>query len=170
MYELMVIAKTDSSDEVFGKIEKFLKDIDAVSVKAEKLGKKILAYPIAKQTEAEYFLYNFEAEGKDLKALSDKIRLEQEAILRHLLITVAKVSQAKRHQGNKALTGEVEEKKTEEVKVKPTVTVTTRTEVTSSFAKASEDKKATKITKVKDDVASKKEIKAVKSTKKGKSN
>lgn len=142
MYELMVIAKTETADEVFGKVEKFLKDIDAVSLNAQKLGKKVLAYPIAKQTEAEYFLYNFEAEGKDLKALTDKIRLDQEAVLRHLLITVAKVSKAKRHQGNKTSMDKVEEKKTEEVKVKPTVTVTTKTKV-------SDVSKVSKVSKVK---------------------
>jgi ribosomal protein S6 len=159
----MVIAKTDSSDQVFGKIEKFLKDIDAVSVKAEKLGKKILAYPIAKQTEAEYFLYYFEAEGKDLKALSDKIRLEQETVLRHLLITVAKVSKAKRHQGHKTFPEKVEEKKTEEVKVKPTVTVTTKTKESSSNAFASEDKKVTNESK-------ESKVKKPKTEKKGKKN
>ena len=151
MYELMVIAKSDLAGEVSGKVEKFLKEINAASVKLEKLGKKTLAYPIAKQSEAEFFLYNFEAEGKDLKALSDKIRLEQEAVLRHLLIKVAKATKVSKHrrlevQDESALITK------EEVKVKPKVTVTTK----SGLGK---ERKAT---------TSKSEKKTVKSTKKGK--
>lgn len=143
-YELMVIAKIDKSDEVFGKIEKFLKDIDAVSVKAEKLGKKLLAYPIAKQTEGDYFLYNFEAETQALKGLADKIRLEQEDILRHMLIKAAKAPKvAKSTRVSKVLV----EEKAEEVSVKPKVTVTTRTSTA----------------KTKEATASKKEKKTVKS-------
>lgn len=148
MYELMVIAKSDLVQDVSTKVEKFLKEAEAVSVKLEKLGKKTLAYPIAKQTEAEYFLYNFEAAGKDLKALSDKLRMEQEAILRHLLIKVAKVSQAKRHRGNKVAMVEATEKKEEEVKVKPTVTVTTKTKA-PEVLKVIKVAKGTKVAKVK---------------------
>lgn len=141
MYELMVIAKSDLAQAISAKVEKFLKEAEAASVKVENLGKKTLAYAIAKQTEGEYFLYNFEAEGKNLKALSDKLRLEQEGILRHLLIKVAKVSQAKRHKGNKSATKvEVEEKKEEEVKAKPTVTVTTR----AGSAKVEKEEKVAK--------------------------
>ena len=162
MYELMVIAKTDSSDQVFSKVEKFLKDIDAVSVKAEKLGKKTLAYPIAKQTEGDFFLYNFDAESQTLKGLADKIRLEQEAILRHLLIKVEKPRKESKRQRVKEAESKVEE---EVVKSKPTVTVTTRAKV-SELTKVSN---GSKTKNVKNDVDSKKAKKAVKSTKEGKS-
>lgn len=148
MYELMIIAKIDSAEEIFGKVEKFLKDIKAESLKAERLGKKLLAYPIAKQTEAEYFLYNFEADSQALKSLSDKIRLEQEAILRHLLIKAAKPRKASKRRNVE--TAAVEEEKIAEIK--PKVTVTT---------KSSRAKEVTKD-------ASKKAKKTVKSTKKGK--
>mgnify|MGYP001608231994 CR=1 FL=1 len=162
MYELMVIAKTDSADEVFGKIEKFLKDIDAVSVKAEKLGKKVLAYPIAKQTEGDYFLYNFEAETQTLKGLADKIRLEQEDILRHMLVKVPKAPKVPK------VSKVVTEEKEEDVREKPKVTVTTRAKV-SEGAKVSNVSKGSKVSKAKDDNASKKEKKTVESKKKGKS-
>lgn len=139
MYELMVIAKSDSVEDVSDKIEKFLKEIDAASVKIEKLGKKTLAYPIAKQEEAEYLLYNFDAEGKDLKTLADKIRLEQEAILRHMLIKVAKPQKPSKRQRAKEPDVEIPK---EEVKAKPKVTVTTKS---SGASKSS--KKAVKSTK-----------------------
>lgn len=143
----MIIAKIDSSEEIFGKVEKFLKDIKAESLKTERLGKKLLAYPIAKQTEAEYFLYNFDADSQAIKSLSDKLRLEQEAILRHLLLKVAKPRKAsKRHSVQTAV---VQEEVKDETK--PKVTVTT---------------KSSRV-KVKAGDASKKEKKTVKSPKKG---
>lgn len=147
-YELMIIAKIDSAEEIFGKVEKFLKDIKAESLKIERLGKKLLAYPIAKQTEAEYFLYNFEAESQALKGLSDKIRLE-ETILRHLLIKAAKPRKASKRRNVE--TAAVEEEKIAEIK--PKVTVTTKS---SRTKEVTED-------------ASKKAKKTVKSKKKGSS-
>lgn len=145
MYELMVISKTESASEVFDKIAKFLKDADAQVVKSEKLGKKTLAYPIAKQTEGEYFLYSFEADSQVLKGLSDKIRLEQEAILRHLLIKATKPrKESKRPSFAKASEDKHVE---EEVKVKPTVTVTTKKKVSdvSKVAKVAKAKEKLKI-------------------------
>ena len=68
------------------KIEKFLKDAQAEGVKVEKLGRKDLAYTIKKQKEADYYLFNFDAPGDGLRGVTDKIRLEQEAVLRYLVI------------------------------------------------------------------------------------
>lgn len=85
-YELMVIAKTDGAGEVGAKVEKALKDFGAGEVKLEKMGKKTLAYPIVKQTEAEYLLFNFEAQGEAVGKIDSMLRLEREAILRYLII------------------------------------------------------------------------------------
>ena len=136
MYELMVIAKIDSADEVFGKVEKFLKDIKAESLKVERLGKKLLAYPIAKQTEAEYFLYNFEADSQALKSLSDKIRLEPETILRHLLLKAAKPRKLSKRRSVGVAAVEQEEK----TEIKPKVTVTTKSGTAKETAEAASKK------------------------------
>src|SRR3990167_7056147 len=86
-YELMaVINPKVDADATAKKIEKFIEDAKAASVKVEKLGRKELAYPIKKQKEADYFLFSFDAGGEEIKGICDKIRLEQEAVLRYLVI------------------------------------------------------------------------------------
>lgn len=115
----MVIAKADGADE---QVEKYLKDAVATDVVKQSLGKKQLAYPIKKLTEAEYFLWTFEAPGSSILPLDTKLRLEQDLVLRHLLTTfdpkkVTKVSKA-------ASIPEVKEEP--EVKARPKVTVTTK--------------------------------------------
>lgn len=87
LYELMLVISPTADGKTFvSGVEKTIKDSGASSVKVENLGKKQLAYSIKRNTEAEYYLFNFEAEGTIVKALNDKLRLEQEALLRYLII------------------------------------------------------------------------------------
>lgn len=89
MYELMVITNPKlEAEAIFSRVEKTLKDANAVEIKSTKMGRKQLAYPIKKFTEGEYFVFNFEAEGEAIFGIDNTLRLEQEAILRHLIITV----------------------------------------------------------------------------------
>lgn len=88
MYELMVIGRADDASSLFSKLEKIVKDADASSVSSQKLGKKPLAYPVKKQTEAQYFLLSFEAPPEAVAVISESLKLEQEQILRYLLIKV----------------------------------------------------------------------------------
>lgn len=118
-YELVIVSKVSESDGLLSRVEKALKDAEATEVKIEKLGKKLLAFPIKKQTEADYIMINFEAEGKAISDISQLLRLEQEALLRHLLIK-QKVRKAPRRRI--LAKKEVEEKKVE----KPKVTVVTK--------------------------------------------
>lgn len=92
MYELMVIGnpKTDT-EQVLALVDKTLKEANAKDVKIDKLGRKNLTFPISKQTEGEYMVFNFEAEGDKVAQIGSKLRLEQETILRYL-ITSVKVS------------------------------------------------------------------------------
>lgn len=120
MYELVIVSKISESEGLLSRVEKTLKDANATEVKIEKLGKKILAYPIKKQTEADYIMLNFEAEGKAIAEISDMLRLEQEALLRHILLK-KKIRKAPRRRH--ALKKVVEEKKVEV----PKVTVVTKT-------------------------------------------
>ncbi len=85
-YELMFVAVNDKADQLLGRVEKFIKDANGEGVKVERLGKKQLAYQIKKQTDATYFVLNFQAEGEAVKPIWDKLRLEQEDLLRYLLI------------------------------------------------------------------------------------
>lgn len=86
MYELMVIGKgVASADELAKLVEKHLADLSATGSKLEKLGKKTLAYPISRQLEGEYLLWVFEAQGDAIFQLSERLRMDQENILRFLL-------------------------------------------------------------------------------------
>lgn len=114
----MIVSKISETEGLLSRVEKTLKDANATDLKIEKLGKKILAYPIKKQTEADYIMLNFEAEGKVISDISDMLRLEQEALLRHILLK-KKIRKAPRRRH--ALKKVVEEKKVEV----PIVTVVT---------------------------------------------
>lgn len=127
MYELIVVGTVDGAAALFDRVEKFLKEANAQNVKAEKMGKKLLAYKIAKQTEAEYMLFNFDADPAQILGLDRKLRLEQEAVLRHLLIKTKaiKVSKVRKVQKDKS-TEETKKEEAPKAEVKPKVTVTTR--------------------------------------------
>lgn len=152
MYELVIVGTVDGAAALFEKVEKFLKEASAQNVKSEKMGKKVLAYPIAKQTEAEYMLFNFDADPSEILQLDRKIRLEQETVLRHLLIKV-KPTRAKKASRLAKVKETVEEPKVEKAKAALKVTVTT----TSNVAKAKSNLASAKV------ATSKKTIKPVKS-------
>lgn len=145
----MIVSKIAESDGLLSRVEKALKDANATEVKIEKLGKKLLAYPIKKQTEADYIMLNFEAEGKAIAEISDMLRLEQEALLRHILLK-KKIRKAPRR---RHATKRVQEEKKVEV---PTVTVVTKKAIKSEGVpskklgvnKESKTKIKTKVTKV----------------------
>ncbi len=151
MYELIVVGTVDGAAALFDRVEKFLKEANAQNVKSEKMGKKLLAYKIAKQTEGEYFLFNFDADPSEILGLDRKIRLEQEAVLRHLLIKTKTIKVSKARKVLKAevkpVVKEPEAEKTG-VKIKPKVTVTTK--VTSAIKQSkSKVKVESKVSKAK---------------------
>lgn len=87
MYELMVVASTKTDSEKFlARVKKILEEASAANLKVERMGKKLLAYPIAKQTEGEYLVFNFEAEPSAVGEITKTLGLEQEAVLRYLLV------------------------------------------------------------------------------------
>ncbi len=116
MYELMIVATTAGSESLVSRVEKFVKDAEGVNLKVGKLGKKQLAYPIKKQTEADYFLLEFEAEGTNLKGITDKLRLEQEDLLRYMMLAKKEAKPSKK-KGKKVETSQKEEPKRETAKV-----------------------------------------------------
>lgn len=134
MYELIIIAKTEDAE---GKVEKHLKDLAATDIKAQKMGRKQLAYPILKVTEAEYFAWTFDALGEGIVQLNSRLRQEQDAVLRYLITIAPKVSR-------KAKVSSVSSVSSEEVKeekAKPKVTVTTK------IREAKKDEKVKKVKK-----------------------
>ena len=151
MYELMLVSKLGAGDELLSQVEKNLKGASATDLTVDKLGKKPLAYAIKKQTEAEFIVLQFNVEGAAISDLTDILRLEQENLLRYLLV-VQKRKKAKQ----KKFAAKKEEVAVKEEKAKPKVTVVT-TKVTSKVEKVSTPiKSGSKETKAK------KEKKAVK--------
>ena len=130
------------------KIEKFIEDAKAQNVKVEKLGRKELAYPIKKQKEADYFLFSFDAEGEGIKGIGDKIRLEQESVLRYLVI-VKKAKELAQKQKQAA-------QQEEETKTKVTVKTVTSSKTVAKVKKTPAKKKETKVVKAKTKVKGKK--------------
>lgn|SRR3989344_3428286 len=140
-YELVIVAVNDKADQLLGRVEKSIKEASGANVKVDRLGKKQLAYAIKKQTDATYFLLNFEAEGEAIGPVWDKLRLEQEDLLRYLLIK--KENKKPRARKGKRLVEK--EQKVEVEKEKPKVTVAVKKKTDES--KVAKDKKATKVKK-----------------------
>lgn len=143
-YEMMIlISPKGEIDPILSRVEKSLKDVNATSVKINKLGKKMLAYPIAKQTEGEYVVVNFEAGGEAVGAISKRLQLEQEAILRYLIIKVKKREKESKSRRVK----EPKEIKGLEDDAKESARVVVKT-VIGKGAKSSKGTKASKVSKV----------------------
>jgi len=124
-YELMILTKVGT--EAAGKVEKIVKDAAGNSLAVNRLGKKPLSYPLAKQMEAEYTVFNFEAPPDSVKLIVDKLRLEQESILRYLITRAEGIKVSKRAKGAKVSEAlQKEEGETPRVTVK-TVTAKSRT-------------------------------------------
>ena len=153
-YELMLVVSPEVDiDPVISRVEKSIKDASATGVKINKLGKKPLSYKIAKHNEGEYVLFNFEAGGEAVGAVSKRLKLEQEAILRYLVVKI-KVSRVPKVPKVSKEIGKQERRE----KVKSKVTVQT----------VSSREKKTEITKVKTRGPKQVKEKKQKVTKKGK--
>lgn len=87
-YELMYIvdsAADEGLDEVRQKIEGIITGREGVVLSYDKLGKKRLAYSIAKRQYGTYFLVNFKGNGKIVSALEYYLRLSP-VVIRHILL------------------------------------------------------------------------------------
>ena len=130
LYELMIISGSEGGDAVVSKVEKLLKDASVGDLRVNKLGKKVLAYPIKKQTEGEYVVFNFESDGIVLKDLDELLRPEQETILRYMVLKTKVIKKSKKAKATK-VSNVIQEQK----ELKPTAKVTVRTKTTSEAAK-----------------------------------
>src|SRR3990167_6068293 len=148
-YELMAVINPKADTEATAKkVEKFIEDAKAQNVKVEKLGRKELAYPIKKQKEADFFLFYFDALGEGIRGIGDKIRLEQEAVLRYLVI--AKKARELAQKQKKVAQQE------EERSAKVTVKTVTSPKTAAKIKKTPAKKKETKVVKAKTKVKGKK--------------
>lgn len=133
MYELMVIGNPKTDPEGFGAwVKKILEGANATNLKVERMGKKLLAYPIAKQTEGEYLVFNFEAEPQVILEISSALRLEQEQVLRYLITRVSRVSRVPRvsRVEEKSITEDTEATKSVVAKTKKVTAIAKVTKLT----------------------------------------
>lgn len=85
-YELILITKTSLTDNLRKKLITTIKSTlsDLKIVKENEVGQKSLAYKIKKETNGYY--WDFALEGENIPADFEKKLLENENILRHLLL------------------------------------------------------------------------------------
>ena len=82
-YESVIIVNSKLDEEirqaVVNKIEKFIKD-NGILESRENKGKKTLAYPIKDNTEAYYYIFNFETEADNIAELERIYKITDEII------------------------------------------------------------------------------------------
>lgn len=121
-YELMMVTvPTAAGESLVGRFEKILKDA-SVTVKVTNMGRKKLGYPIRKLTDADYFLLDFETEGKVVLPVLSRLRLEQEDLLRYMLVKKKTFKPSKKKHGKL----EVKAEEKADVPKAPKVTVVTK--------------------------------------------
>lgn len=78
-YQLVFVLKGSSTEEeknkILEEVKKLLTENKAEAGELEDLGKKKLAFPVGKETEAYYFVYNFVTEADTLPKLNVKFKL-----------------------------------------------------------------------------------------------
>ncbi len=104
-YELLLAIAEDQSEEEQKKILKALTEAIEKAKgevgQTDSWGKKTLAFPIGKNKNAFYWLYNLKGEAKLPKAVSDNLRLEDK-VIRFLLSKKEIVKKAPKKDTRKA--------------------------------------------------------------------
>ena len=88
-YEVIYLVHPDQSEHVTTMREKYRSLIEGeggVIHRDENIGRRQLAYPIAKAHKAHYLLMNIECEPNTLKKLVESFNLNKGAVLRHLVV------------------------------------------------------------------------------------
>jgi small subunit ribosomal protein S6 len=88
-YQLVVILdseqKAEAKEKLQEKLKKLITDFEGKTIKSKDLGKKELAYPIAKKNFGDYFVFTFEMPVEKTTGFKQKIQLDED-IIRFLLI------------------------------------------------------------------------------------
>ena len=88
-YELVSLFEIEDepriSDEQLGHLEKLISDAGASVKSTHHWGRRKLAYPIDKKTDAYYTLHKLDAAPRSIAQLNETLRLEQ-GLIRYLLV------------------------------------------------------------------------------------
>ncbi len=100
-YELMLIFRTDTSEEkrkkIVEEIKKVLPTLDK-KFEVKDFGKRLLSYPIKKENEGNYYLLTLNMEGKEAANLNSKLKLNED-LLRYLLVRLEPAKKEKVKKG-----------------------------------------------------------------------
>lgn len=84
-YDLTMLVK--STEGVEEKMEKLVKALNGKAGRMVEMGKKQLAYPIKKLSEAQYLSWTLELESPSVVQLERKLTVDRD-VIRHLLVRV----------------------------------------------------------------------------------
>lgn len=84
-YDLTMLVK--SAEGVEEKMEKLVKALNGKAGRMVEMGKKQLAYPIKKLSEAQYLSWTLELESPSVVQLERKLTVDRD-VIRHLLVRV----------------------------------------------------------------------------------
>ncbi|KKS33119.1 MAG: 30S ribosomal protein S6 [Candidatus Amesbacteria bacterium GW2011_GWA2_42_12] len=82
-YDLTMLVK--STEGVEDKMEKLVKALNGKAGRMVEMGKKQLAYPIKKLSEAHYLTWTLELESPSVVQLERKLTVDRD-VIRHLLV------------------------------------------------------------------------------------
>lgn len=88
-YEMMVLLREGlekkDKEAILATISQTIGEGKGKIIKEDPLGKKTLTYPIEKETEADYYLFEIETLQDTFSPLNQKLRLS-DAVLRYLIV------------------------------------------------------------------------------------
>jgi len=85
-YELTLVLPKKAKEKTFvEKVEKLVKLIDGKVLKTESWGEVELSFPMKKELTGFFVHLNLELEGKAVKGLDEKLRID-DTLLRYLLV------------------------------------------------------------------------------------
>jgi small subunit ribosomal protein S6 len=90
-YEIVVIVEPNATDEALTQLTETLSGIITTQggtiIKAERMGKRTLAYPIGKFNEGHYLLLETEGTGREIAELERRMRVN-DAVVRYMTVRV----------------------------------------------------------------------------------
>ena len=104
-YELVVVVSPEVGDEGFpvtvARVSQFIRDRGGEVKNVDEWGRRRLAYPIQRHTEAFYAVTQFSAEPQAVRPLESSLDLAED-VLRHLVVKIEEVKETAREAKKRA--------------------------------------------------------------------
>ena len=89
-YETMIIYPATLSEEEFAEVNEKVEGYytrEGLEVEVKKFGRRTLAYPIKKNSVADYYLYRFKTDKPVIKEVEERLRYNED-ILRYMTVKI----------------------------------------------------------------------------------